>query len=179
MALCLLGIGLAFFPTLYRDDTFPVSSGLLPQAYQVAVRHPAFGPADAVTDVSISLQPEGEGSAQSTSGDVYGVILAEPQSASVRFDPAGKFQTPLVAGRPVRFSWKASATQAGAHSFSLFLFLQKDPQAPEATGLQPFWAHSFDWQTLPDYSSWRIPILFTAAFGFLAGLVLMLSSAIR
>jgi hypothetical protein len=179
MAICMLGIGFAFFPTAYATDIFPVSPGVLPQEYQIEVRHPSFGQMDSMAEVTVRLRPRETPAASSTPADAYVAVIAEPQSADVVFDPAGRIQTPLVSGRQVSFSWKSAGMQTGARSFSIFLFLPEDPQAQTTSGLQPFWAHTFTWQTFAGYGSWKIPILFAATLGFLFGFGMILGNTIR
>jgi hypothetical protein len=175
----LLVIGFAFFPTVYATDTFPVPPGALPQEYEIEVRHPTFGPADATAEVTVRLKPREAQTDSSAAAEPYGTVIAEPQSVDVDFDPAGRIQTPLAAGRPVSFSWKAAGTQAGERAYSIFLFLPEYARSDAASGRPPSWAYTFVWRTFTGYGNWKIIILFTATLGFLSGFGVLLGNAIR
>lgn len=175
MTAALLLFGFAFFPTIYRTETILIPAGELPADYQLEVRYPSFGQADAQANVTALLRP----SVEDASDAIQGIIVAEAQSADIRFSPSGRILAPLPAGHRVSFSWTATGSRAGNRSFSLFLFHQNAQERDvNAAGL-PVWARSFTWRTFTGLGVMKPPLLVCAALVFLIGFGLMLANMPR
>jgi hypothetical protein len=169
----------ALWPTAFRTEVFAVRSENLPQAYQIEVRYPAFGPSGETMPVRAVLKPEGEAASFARPGESQPIIAAEVQSATVNFTPSGQISTLLQEGREVRFSWEAEATAAGEGQFNMFLFRAGAEEVEGVFLQQPVWARSFPYRTFPGAGGLKLPLLFFAAFGTVFGLGFVLLPALR
>jgi hypothetical protein len=161
----------AFFPTLYREETFTLSADSLPAACTLTVRHPSFGQADIEADLSAIVRPAG-GSPE----EAGGIITAEAQSTAMRFSPSGRISAGLTPGRTVSFTWRVLGNGPGVRTFSLFLLFQDADNASAGT---PFWAHDFTWTTFSGLGDARAPVLICAVLVFLIGFGAVVSGLAR
>jgi hypothetical protein len=162
------------WPTSYRTETFDLESNHLPQPYRLEVRYPRFGPSGEIVEVTATLVPQ-EGTASfPPPGEASPVIVAEIQSGSIAFSPAGQVSTPLQEGKTVHFSWSALSESAGDGTFNLFIFKSGAEQAEGVYLQQPVWARVFPYDTFPGPQGLKLPLLFFAVFGGVFGLGLLI-----
>jgi hypothetical protein len=157
------------WPTSYRTETFSVRSDLLPQAFQLTVRYPRFGPSGEPVTIEADWQPEGEAAAFAKPGESNPILVAEIQSPEIDVEPEGQSSTPLQQGKPAHFEWQALASSSGDGRFNMFFYRAGVEQSGGVYIQQPVWARTFPYQTFPGPGSMKYPMLFLAVFGAIFG----------
>jgi hypothetical protein len=179
LAVSLILAAYALWPTFHRTETFALQSALLPQGYEIEVRYPSFGPSGESVPVDATLRPVGETAEFSVPGQPNPAIVAEVQSATAAFTPAGQISTSLQEGKAVHFAWKAEVTAAGEAQFNLFLFRAGAEEVDGVYLQQPVWARSFPYRTYPGPGGMKFPLLFFAVLGGVFGLGFVLIHTVR
>lgn len=146
----LLFAGFALWPTIYRTETFPLRSDLLPQEYQLEVQYPALGPSGDLVTLKVTLKPAGAAPASSPNPGFSPALAAEVQSPTVAVDPSGQILTALTAGKTLHLSWSARSQTPGEGHINLFLFREGAEQANGVFLQQPLWARSLPLTPSPD-----------------------------
>jgi len=173
----ILFIGFALWPTIYRTETFPLQSDLLPQEYQLEVQYPALGPSGDLVTLKVTLKPVGTAPAANSTGSSP-ALVAEVQSPTVAVDPSGQILTALTAGKTLRLSWNARSQTAGEGHLNLFLFREGAEQANGVFLQQPLWARSLPFNTFTGPGGMRVAILYLSSFGILFGLGFLLMNSL-
>jgi hypothetical protein len=179
LAVSLLLAVYALWPTVFRTETFSLQSALLPQGYEIEVRYPSFGPSGEKAPVKAALRPVGQAADFASPGESNPVIVAEVQSATLTFIPAGQISTLLGEGKEVHFSWEARSAAAGEGQFNLFLFRAGAEEVEGVYLQQPVWARSFPYRTFSGAGGWKLPLLFFAVFGGMFGLGFVVINTLR
>jgi hypothetical protein len=175
LGICILLVGLALFPAIYRSEHFAVTSDSLTGTYSLVVEYPLISPPGSEIRVKAVLQPEGATSAPANPG----MAVAEIQSDTLLFSPSGQISAPLTADHAVTYSWSAETNTPGTENFSLFLFVQGTKEVNGVFLQQPLWARSLAWQVIPGVGSLKIPILFLATLGGLFAFGILLQNSLR
>jgi hypothetical protein len=157
--------GFALWPTIYRTESFPLHSDLLPQDYQLAVQYPALGPSGDLVALKVSLKPVGAAPSPDSSLNPSAGLVAEVQSPTVAVEPSGQILTVLT-------------QTAGNQQINLFLFKEGAEQANGVFLQQPLWARSFPFKTFAGPGGLRVPILYLSSFGILFGLGFLLMNSL-
>jgi hypothetical protein len=179
----LFGVSLLFavfalWPTLYRTESFPLQSDLLPQAYQLEVQYPAVGPSGDLVTLKLTLKPVGAAPAAGSSSGSSPALVAEVQSPTLAVDPSGQILSALTPGKTLRLAWNAQSQSAGQGHINLFLFREGAEQANGVFLQQPLWARSFPFNTYAGPGGMRVPILYLSSFGILFGLGFLVMNSV-
>ncbi len=166
----ILFAGFALWPTIYRTESFPLHSDLLPQDYQVQVQYPALGPSGDNVTLTVALKPVGSTPASDSASGYSPALVAEVQSPTLEVDPSGQILTALTAGKTLHLSWKARSQSSGDGQINLFLFKEGAEQSNGVFLQQPIWARSFPFKAFAGPGGMRVPILYLSSFGILFGL---------